>query len=145
VTGWGGVSAEQQPYHGAAPIIGWSIWFHGWLYLAFQTSTDQEIKNATCNGWLSEHFVSNVFAFTASGVYITANFLFCFCFANLLSRSTGEIIACKLNVLGSWHDSCIVCPIYRKLHDQTLEGFYLVTDTAFPQGTDQIKGHTGHQ
>jgi hypothetical protein len=52
------------------------------LNLAVQTSTDQEIKNATYNGWLSEHFISNVFAFAASGAYITANFLFCFCVAN---------------------------------------------------------------
>jgi len=89
---------------------------------------------------LSEHFVSNVFAFTTNGAYITANFLFCFCFANSLSRSTGEIIACKLNAPESWHDSHVACPIYRKWYDQTPEGFYLVTNTAFPQGTDQIKG-----
>jgi len=31
-------------------------------------------------------------------------------------------------------------PIYEKLLRKTPEGYYLVTDTAFPQGSDQIKG-----
>ncbi|KAK0503744.1 hypothetical protein EDD18DRAFT_1305632 [Armillaria luteobubalina] len=53
------------------------------LNLLVQTSVDQEIENATFNGWLHEHFVSSVFAFNAMG----------------------EIIACKLNAPGSWHDS----------------------------------------
>ncbi|KAF9019862.1 hypothetical protein BDZ89DRAFT_1093804 [Hymenopellis radicata] len=44
-----------------------------------------------------------------------------------------RIIACKTNAPGSWHDS-------RKLRVETPEGFYLVTDTAFPRGTDQIAG-----
>jgi len=30
--------------------------------------------------------------------------------------------------------------IYEKLRTQTPEGYYLVTDTAFPRGTDQIAG-----
>lgn len=37
------------------------------LNLPVQTSTDQEIENATYNGWLHEHFVSSVFAFGADG------------------------------------------------------------------------------
>ncbi|KAG7441800.1 uncharacterized protein BT62DRAFT_982658 [Guyanagaster necrorhizus] len=73
------------------------------LNLMVQTSTDQELKNATFNGWLHEHFVSSVFAFNAKG----------------------EIIACKLNAPGSWHDSCVAKPIYEKLRTQTPEGFYL--------------------
>ncbi|KAG6828836.1 hypothetical protein H0H93_014699, partial [Arthromyces matolae] len=87
------------------------------LNLAVQTSADQEIENATFNGWLHDHFVSSVLAF----------------------GSTGEIIACKLNAPGSWHDSRVARDIYEKLRTRTPEGYYLVTDTAFPRGTDQIK------
>ncbi len=38
------------------------------LNLPVQTSPDQEIENATYNGWLSEHFVSSVLAFSPKGV-----------------------------------------------------------------------------
>lgn len=88
------------------------------LNLPAQTSQDQEIENATFNGWLQDHFISSIFAFGAEGV----------------------IIACNLNAPGSWHDSCVACPIYEKLHLRTPERYYLVTDTAFPRGTDQIAG-----
>lgn len=54
--------------------------------------------------------------------------------------SSGVIIACKLNAPGSWHDSRIARGIYEKLRTETPEGYYLVTDTAFPRGTDQIWG-----
>ena len=37
------------------------------LNLAVQTSPDQEIENATFNGWLHNHFVSSVFAFSVKG------------------------------------------------------------------------------
>jgi hypothetical protein len=39
------------------------------------------------------------------------------------------------------NDSHVACPIYEKLCLQTPEGYYLVTDTAFLRGTDQITGH----
>jgi hypothetical protein len=45
-----------------------------------------------------------------------------------------------LNAPGSWHDSRVAHPIYEKLRLRTPEGYYLVTDTAFPHGTDQIAG-----
>ncbi|KAG2044584.1 hypothetical protein BDR03DRAFT_930574 [Suillus americanus] len=41
---------------------------------------------------------------------------------------------------GSWHDSCIAQLIYKKLRKETPAGYYLVADTAFPCGTDQIAG-----
>ncbi|KAH7930088.1 hypothetical protein BV22DRAFT_1001525 [Leucogyrophana mollusca] len=88
------------------------------LNLAVQTSDDQEIENATYNGWLHDHFVSSVLSFSAQGL----------------------IIACRLNAPGSWHDSRVAQPIYEKLRTQTPEGYYLVTDTAFPRGTSQIAG-----
>ena len=52
----------------------------------------------------------------------------------------GVIIACNLNVPGSWHDSRVARPIYEKLRLRTPDGYYLVTDTAFPRGSDQIAG-----
>ena len=39
------------------------------LNLAVQESSDQEIENATFNGWLHEHFVSSVLVFGASGKF----------------------------------------------------------------------------
>ncbi|KAG2064095.1 hypothetical protein BDR04DRAFT_1130902 [Suillus decipiens] len=65
------------------------------LNLPVQTSQDQEIKNATYNGWLHSHFVSSVIAFSADSALLT----------------------------------------------NTPDRYYLVTNTAFPQGTDQIAGH----
>ena len=37
------------------------------LKLPIETSNDDEIENATFNGWLSEHFVSSVIAFSSQG------------------------------------------------------------------------------
>jgi hypothetical protein len=39
------------------------------LNLPVQTSRDQELENATFNGWLQEHFISSVFAFGADGKF----------------------------------------------------------------------------
>ncbi|PPQ64806.1 hypothetical protein CVT26_002638 [Gymnopilus dilepis] len=88
------------------------------LNLPVQESSNEEIENATYNGWLHAHMVSSVIAF----------------------GSTGEIIACHLNAPGSWHDARIARPIYERLRNQTPAGYYLVTDTAFPQGTADIQG-----
>jgi len=41
------------------------------LNLAVQTSKDQEIENATFNGWLHEHFVSSVLAFSSHGMFLS--------------------------------------------------------------------------
>ncbi|KAG2076065.1 hypothetical protein BDR04DRAFT_1149775 [Suillus decipiens] len=53
------------------------------LRLPVQTSEDDEIENATYNGWLSEHFISSVITFSAEGV----------------------VIATRINAPGSWHNS----------------------------------------
>lgn len=53
----------------------------------------------------------------------------------------GTIIACNVNAPGSWHDSRVARPIYEKLRIKTPKDFYLVTDTAFPRGTDQVSSH----
>ena len=52
----------------------------------------------------------------------------------------GEIIGCRLNAPGSWHDARVARPIYDKLRDATPPGYYLVSDTAFPRGSQQISG-----
>lgn len=58
----------------------------------------------------------------------------------MILDSIGVIIAACLNAPGSWHDSRVARPIYEKLRSQTPAGYYLVSDTAFPHGTDDIKG-----
>ena len=68
------------------------------LNLATQISNDVEIENATYNGWMHDHFVSCVFSFSSTGKYPILVDL-------PLVTKTGEIIACKLNSPGSWHDS----------------------------------------
>ncbi|KAK7444571.1 hypothetical protein VKT23_015249 [Stygiomarasmius scandens] len=88
------------------------------LKLPVQTSSDDEIENATYNGWLHEHYISNVLCFSPEGV----------------------VIACRLNAPGSWHDSRVAQSVYEKLLYHTPEGYYLIADTAFPRGTDQIAG-----
>ncbi len=45
-----------------------------------------------------------------------------------------------LNAPGSWHDSRIAQRVYDKLRDETPAGYYLVADTAFPAGTNELKG-----
>jgi hypothetical protein len=52
----------------------------------------------------------------------------------------GTVIGCRLNAPGSWHDSRVARPIYDKLLLSTPPDYYLVTDVAFPRGTDQIAG-----
>ncbi|KAG2079010.1 hypothetical protein BDR04DRAFT_997850, partial [Suillus decipiens] len=67
------------------------------LKLPVQTSEDDEIENATYNGWLSEHFISSVITFSAEGV----------------------VIAARINVPGSWHDSHLASHIYTQLWQAT--------------------------
>ncbi|EGO18422.1 hypothetical protein SERLADRAFT_375165 [Serpula lacrymans var. lacrymans S7.9] len=50
------------------------------------------------------------------------------------------IIAANLNVPGSWHDSWVAQPIYKKLRTKMPDKYYLVADTAFPRSTTQISG-----
>ena len=49
-------------------------------------------------------------------------------------------MAANINCPGSWHDSRVATPIYEKLRTRTPDGYYLVADTAFPRGTNQIDG-----
>jgi len=86
------------------------------LNLPVQMSEDDDIENSTYNGWLHGHFVSNVFAFSPEGTIIFA----------------------AINAPGSWHDARIAQPLYEKLRDRTPEGYYLVSDTAFPRTAESI-------
>jgi hypothetical protein len=104
------------------------------LNLESQTSANEEIENATYNGWLCAHFISSVLVFAPKGRF---QLMQCMPFFNI---TTGTIIAAQLNAPGSWHDSRVARPIYEKLRTRTPEGFYLVADTAFPRGAKQIEG-----
>ena len=53
---------------------------------------------------------------------------------------TGEIIGCRTNCPGSWHDSRVAEGIYEKLEHETPDGYCLVADTAFPTGHNRISG-----
>ncbi|KAJ3513754.1 hypothetical protein NMY22_g14947 [Coprinellus aureogranulatus] len=88
------------------------------LNLLLQESPDQDIENSTYNGWTSTHNVSSV----------------------LVYSPRGDIIACNLNAPGSWHDAHVARPIYKRLEERTPDGYYLVADTAFPKGTQDIAG-----
>ncbi|KAG2067340.1 hypothetical protein BDR04DRAFT_1129650 [Suillus decipiens] len=81
------------------------------LKLPVQTSEDDEIENATYNGWLSEHFITE-----------------------------GVVIAARINVPGSWHDSRLAPHIYTQLQLHTPADYYIVADTAFPHGMSSIDG-----
>jgi DDE superfamily endonuclease len=52
----------------------------------------------------------------------------------------GTIISAQINAPGSWHDSRVARPIYSQLLHHTPAGFYLVADSAFPRGTQNIAG-----
>jgi hypothetical protein len=100
------------------------------LNLPVQTSTEEDLKNATYNGWLHAPFVSSVYVLGADGklsIY-------------LIDKPLGTIIACSLNAPGSWHDSHVAMPIHEKLIYEAHQGYYLITDTAFPCGVGLLEG-----
>lgn len=45
-----------------------------------------------------------------------------------------------MNAPGSWHDSRLAHQIYASLRDHTPPTYYIVADTAFPRGTNDIHG-----
>jgi hypothetical protein len=56
------------------------------------------------------------------------------------SSHKGVIISAVLNAPGSWHDSHVARPIFNQLLHHVPEGYFLVSDTAFPRGTASIAG-----
>ncbi|CAA7259588.1 unnamed protein product [Cyclocybe aegerita] len=98
------------------------------LNLPVQTSEDEDIENATYNGWLSEHFVSSVLVFSPKGKNINA------IVTSFTDNILGEIIDAVVNAPGSWHDANVARPIFERLCTRTPPGYYLIADTAFPRG-----------
>ena len=101
------------------------------LNLPVQTSSDEDIKNVTYNGWLHAHFVSSVLVFSPEGTSLFAPSHSC-------SWILGVILSANLNAPGSWHDARVARPIYHKLRDAIPDNFYLVADSAFPRGAEAI-------
>jgi hypothetical protein len=50
------------------------------------------------------------------------------------------VLAANLNAPGSWHDSRVAKPIYNKLQHNKPDRYYLVADSVFPRGTQNIAG-----
>jgi hypothetical protein len=61
-------------------------------------------------------------------------------FTSLTIMHPGTIISEQINAPGSWHNSRIAWPIYSQLLHHMPAGFYLVADSAFPCGTQNIAG-----
>lgn len=61
------LSALIQAQH---PLLHGAFGFIDGLNLAVQVSDDGEIENATYNGWLHDHFISNVLVFSPKGMFL---------------------------------------------------------------------------
>lgn len=59
---------------------------------------------------------------------------------SILKCYTGEIIHASLNAPGSRHDSRVAYPLYKVLSEKLPVGYYLVSNTTFPQGASQCPG-----
>lgn len=104
------VCARHSLLHGAIATI-------DGLELPGQEAEDPETENATYSGWKATHLIKNV----------------------IIWSPKGEIIAASYGNPGSWHDSQIAAPLYRKLQELP-EGYYIVADTAFPRGPRAVDG-----
>jgi hypothetical protein len=105
------------------------------LNLPVQEPDDPLVENSMYNGWKCTHFVSNVLVFSPRGAWFYVRFIAC-CSRSLLP---GTIIDAVLNAPRSWHDSVVARPIFRRL-ETVPQGYYLVADSAFPQGGRAIPG-----
>ncbi|CAE6449966.1 unnamed protein product [Rhizoctonia solani] len=88
------------------------------LSLPVSTSSDPEVEQATYNGWLHDHRITNVIVFAPDGCILSA----------------------RVNAPGSWHDSRTAGHIYTQLKDKTPAGFFLIADTAFPRTSADMTG-----
>ncbi|KAL7278744.1 hypothetical protein ACG7TL_007748 [Trametes sanguinea] len=100
------------------PLIFGAIGGIDGMNLLTATADDPELENATYNGWLHGHYTSCILVFSPRGVL------------------KGGV----WNAPGSWHDAKVARPIYKKLREQTPDGYFIVSDTAFPRGTRTIAG-----
>ncbi|PLW15589.1 hypothetical protein PCASD_21778 [Puccinia coronata f. sp. avenae] len=69
------------------------------------------VQNAYYNGWTCSHY----------------------CSCNLTFAPDGTIIYSILNAPGSWHDAAIAAPLYNQLVYNTPQGYWILSDTAFPR------------
>ncbi|KAG1747752.1 uncharacterized protein EDB91DRAFT_1048366, partial [Suillus paluster] len=106
------------------------------LKLPIQTSDDIDIENTTYNGWLSEHFISSVIAFSVEGAFFCLSPMIC----TQLLLYKGVVIAARTNAPGSWHNSHLTSHIYTQLLLNTPPDYYIVADTVFPHGTTSVDG-----
>ncbi|GAB1523491.1 hypothetical protein RhiTH_006641 [Rhizoctonia solani] len=88
------------------------------LSLPIGASSDADIERSTYNGWLHLHCINNVLVFAPNGC----------------------VIAAKVNAPGSWHNSRTAAHIYNLLQDKTPASFFLIADTAFPCGGNDLAG-----
>ena len=105
------------------------------LKLPVKEPFNPDMENSMYNGWLHDHYISNILVFAPDGAcfYLFTHF-------NNVSFA-GTIITCHLNAPRSWHDSRVAQTIYEKLRTHTPNRFYLVADTVFPHGNAEL--HNG--
>ncbi|KIK50231.1 hypothetical protein GYMLUDRAFT_253154 [Collybiopsis luxurians FD-317 M1] len=101
------------------------------LSLPAQVLDNPEIENATYNGWKTDHTIMNVLMFSLKGQSFLSLSL-THAITDLKSLGKGTIIDAVLNAPGSWHDAHTAKPIFQRLHNQVPDGFYVISDTAFP-------------
>lgn len=97
---------------------------------------DPELENATYNGWLHSHFVTSVLVFAPDGKNFRIHYIPSAIFLTIYEP--GTILSAQLGAPGSWNDSLVARHIYEKLRDSTPDPYYIVADTAFPRGADQV-------
>lgn len=91
------------------PLLLSAFGFVDGIHFPVARSQDMDIENAYYNGWCSDHFTSNLFAFGPDGTIFHA----------------------LVNAPGSWHDVQISRRLYAHLIDDTPSPYYVVGDTAF--------------
>ncbi|QRV92214.1 DDE superfamily endonuclease [Ceratobasidium sp. AG-Ba] len=107
------------------PMVNGAFGFiDGLSLLPVETSSDPREQEVMYNGWLHSHRIGNIFVFAPDG------------------KLLGRIIACNLNAPGSWHDARIAYHVFRKLANETPDGFFLIGDTAFQSEELADKIHT---
>eukprot|EP00808_Paulinella_micropora_P001769 g30239.t1 len=86
------------------------------LNLPVQVHSNINISEPNYNGWLHGYYVSSVCVFGFDS----------------------NILWCRYNCPGSWHDARIAAPLFEILQDDTPSPFYIVGDSAFPKFRNKI-------
>ncbi|KAF8754902.1 DDE superfamily endonuclease [Rhizoctonia solani] len=108
------------------------------LSLPVGTSADPEIEQATYNGWLHDHRITNVIVFAPDGTFYH---LTVFTQTNMRLSAMFRVYSQRPSQRAwSWHDSRTAGHIYTQLKDKTPTGFFLIADTAFPRTSADLAG-----